>query len=203
MPASSGINLTALNATNLGSGTVPTARLGTGTASSSVFLAGDSTWIAAGGGITEVDSWRVTTALQMSSGDQDITANWERDDTDFTALGSGMTESSGIFSFPSTGYWLINCQVGNNKSDAYDYVGKYIKATVNNSSYAKVSAATGGSDNGAGAYSGNSLSYIFDVTNTTNCKIKLMLEGSEADIYLIASSLWTWTGFNFIKLAET
>jgi len=50
MPASSGINFTALNATNLGSGTVPTARLGTGTASSSVFLAGDNTWAAAGGG---------------------------------------------------------------------------------------------------------------------------------------------------------
>ena len=49
MPASSGINFTALNASNLGSGTVPTARLGTGSASSSVFLAGDSTWIAAGG----------------------------------------------------------------------------------------------------------------------------------------------------------
>jgi len=50
MPASSGINFTALNATNLGSGTVPTARLGSGSASSSVFLSGASTWIAAGGG---------------------------------------------------------------------------------------------------------------------------------------------------------
>ncbi len=50
MPASSGVNLTALNATNLGSGTVPTARLGTGTASSSVFLAGDNTWAAPSGG---------------------------------------------------------------------------------------------------------------------------------------------------------
>ena len=50
LPASSGVNLTALNATNLGSGTVPTARLGTGTASSSTFLAGDQTYKAAGGG---------------------------------------------------------------------------------------------------------------------------------------------------------
>ena len=48
--AVSGANLTSLNATNLGSGTVPTARLGTGSASSSTFLRGDGTWDAAGGG---------------------------------------------------------------------------------------------------------------------------------------------------------
>ena len=50
LPAVSGANLTSLTATNLSSGTVPTARLGTGTASSSVFLAGDNTWAAAAGG---------------------------------------------------------------------------------------------------------------------------------------------------------
>jgi len=61
LPAISGTSLTALNATNLGSGTVPTARLGTGSASSSVFLAGDSTWIEAGGGggITDIEQWRI------------------------------------------------------------------------------------------------------------------------------------------------
>ena len=51
MPASSGINFTALNATNLGSGTVPTARLGTGTASSSTVLYGDQTYKAEPTGI--------------------------------------------------------------------------------------------------------------------------------------------------------
>ena len=40
----SGASLTALNASNISSGTVPTARLGSGTASSSTFLAGDSTY---------------------------------------------------------------------------------------------------------------------------------------------------------------
>ena len=50
LPASSGVNLTALNATNLGSATVPTARLGTGTASSSTVLYGDQTYKAEPGG---------------------------------------------------------------------------------------------------------------------------------------------------------
>ena len=40
----SGASLTNLNASNISSGTVPTARLGSGTASSSTFLAGDSTF---------------------------------------------------------------------------------------------------------------------------------------------------------------
>ena len=56
LPASSGVNLTALNASNLGSGTVPTARLGSGTASSSTVLYGDQTYKAepTGGKIHQV-----------------------------------------------------------------------------------------------------------------------------------------------------
>ena len=46
----SGASLTALNASELGSGTVPTARLGSGTASGTTFLSGDQTYKAAGGG---------------------------------------------------------------------------------------------------------------------------------------------------------
>ena len=42
--AINGSNITNLNASNIASGTVPTARLGSGTANSSTFLAGDSTF---------------------------------------------------------------------------------------------------------------------------------------------------------------
>jgi hypothetical protein len=55
LPAISGANLTNLNAGNLSSGTVPTARLGSGSASSSTYLRGDGTWSTpssgSGGGI--------------------------------------------------------------------------------------------------------------------------------------------------------
>ena len=75
--AGSGASLTALNATNLASGTVPTARLGSGTASSSTFLRGDGAWQSAGGdntpnflaysNATQTLSDNVATKIQFNS----------------------------------------------------------------------------------------------------------------------------------------
>jgi hypothetical protein len=50
-----GVALTAINASNISSGTVATARLGTGTANSSTFLRGDSTYAVPASGTTITD----------------------------------------------------------------------------------------------------------------------------------------------------
>lgn len=49
LPAASGANLTDLNASNLSTGTVPTARLASGTANSTTYLRGDQTWATVAG----------------------------------------------------------------------------------------------------------------------------------------------------------
>src|SRR6266404_2062849 len=50
LPSASGAYLTALNANSLASGTVATARLGSGTANATSFLRGDNTWAVPSGG---------------------------------------------------------------------------------------------------------------------------------------------------------
>jgi phage FluMu protein gp41 len=61
----SGANLTTLNASNLSSGTVATARLGSGTASSSTYLRGDSAWASISSGA--VTSYSVTQAQVVNT----------------------------------------------------------------------------------------------------------------------------------------
>tara|TARA_R100001163_G_scaffold40332_1_gene30615 strand:- start:3855 stop:4517 length:663 start_codon:yes stop_codon:yes gene_type:complete len=53
-------SLGANDASNLTAGTVATARLGSGTASSSTFLRGDQSWATAGGAYTKVSSGTIT-----------------------------------------------------------------------------------------------------------------------------------------------
>jgi len=64
----------------------------------------------AAGGITEIDQWRLNSNFSGSGGSSYNLINnyWERADTDgFTKLGTGLTESSGVFTFPSTGRYLF------------------------------------------------------------------------------------------------
>jgi len=92
LPAISGASLTALNATNLGSGTAPTARLGSGSASSGTFLRGDSTWAATAGVILQVVSVYPDLAPTSLS-----TASWTEVDSGFRLAITPESASSTLF----------------------------------------------------------------------------------------------------------
>ena len=121
------------------------------------------------GGITEADQWRLT-ANSNTGSNADLTSNWERNDgTGATYIGTGLTESSGIFSFPSTGKYLINAQFAAQMEANDTNVEVEFKVTTNNSSYTTVAyllCGNGGGNNNTR----NSLaqSYIFDRDWETN-----------------------------------
>jgi len=84
-------------------GSVTTAKLGSNAVTSAKMFSGFAN------GITELDQWRLTSTLSLSGNSTTaITTNLERNDTaGFSKIGTGMTESSGVFSFPSTGIYEI------------------------------------------------------------------------------------------------
>ena len=59
-------------------------------------------------GISEFDQWYLTASKTDNS---DVTANLLRNDRAGAAsqIGTGMSESSGIFTFPTTGKYLVIC----------------------------------------------------------------------------------------------
>ena len=160
-----------------------------------------------GGGITMADQWRLTADNSMSSsGNQDITSNWERNDNSgFGQLGSGMTESSGIFTFPSTGIYLIKIVfdvIAGGSSGADIAADVKINTTVNNSDYTQ-QTATYLSVHGNGVSSVGMAEFIFDVTDTSTHKCKFRYYRSTSGSILRGSTSQNETHATFIRLGDT
>jgi len=154
------------------------------------------------GGITMADAWRINSNFTNSSGTADITANWERVDTDgFGTIGSALSESSGIFTFPSTGIYLITTQTSMESGASLAYAGIMIKTTTDNSSYA-VASETYMTTSTSGSNLSTNASFIFDVTNTTNDKFKLSVQNNASCTYQGGTSQ-TITGVSVIRLGDT
>ena len=156
-------------------------------------------------GITEADQWRVTANFTGTA--DPIASNWERVDTrGQTHLGTGMTESSGIFTFPSTGYWMVHFHVAYRSTTDIDYCGANIKNTTNNSSYDHVSFNYGFIADNSGdnsKYIGSTTQALIDVTDTTNCKVRFMAEMESSNCTASGSSDYSRTGAIFWRIGAT
>jgi hypothetical protein len=154
-----------------------------------------------GVGITEADSYRVNTDTVFSgSGASDVSSNWERVDTDgFDKIGTGLSQSSGIFSFPSTGYYLINFSGDFFASAARVYVGFFLAVTLDNSNYTTASAGYASLYTNS-AYCTNANSFIIKVTDITNIKFKFTVDKADT-VTLTGSTAGSFSGFTCIKLA--
>ena len=156
-----------------------------------------------GGGITHADQWRINSD---ASGDGALTANWEQTDTaEFSVLGSSMTESSGIFTFPSTGYWLVIFQCYWAYTVKSRYMDSFLQVTTNNSNYynrshSSMSISPVSSGNTS---STSSQSMIVDVTDTANVKVKVEVDIDNNSTVIESETGYQRTGFQFIRLGDT
>jgi len=157
--------------------------------------------IATTNGITVADIWRLT-AGKTSNGD--ITANLERaDDASSGYIGSGMSESSGIFTFPSTGiYQVINIiYVDVQPSDS---VSLNTNVSIDGgSTYDTVAFSAAGLD-GSNVRANQAACFaLVDVTDVSNVKVKFTANSVGSGSEIAGSTNINQTHFVFIRLGDT
>ena len=154
-----------------------------------------------GGGITVADQFRVT--ANITSNQDPVSSNIERIDTagQGTITDLQMSESSGIFTFPTTGIYLVMANSGNiNIVSGGDSVSLTLNVTTDNSSFTGIASANDGSSNVSASCSIQSL---VDVTDVSNVKCSFTVGSiSSGTKYECNTSSNTLT-FTFIRLADT
>jgi hypothetical protein len=164
--------------------------------------------ITAGNPITEADIWVLTSNF---TGDATpIASNLSRYTNDGAGyIGTGMTQSSGVFTFPSTGIWKIDFQHTFYAGNGYDVrqVVTTIATTTDNSSYSAASLVLGSNTDGAQAgdhFATNNASFLFDVTDTTTHKVRFEVTSSNTSRNInYGTSDPLRTGFFFTRLGDT
>ena len=153
-------------------------------------------------GITMADQWRLT--VDITTNTNPISANLERNDSpSYGSIGTGMTESSGIFSFPSTGIYLVTVSAYfNSTSGVVDYMGVGTLVTINNSSYSTVNQNYNNA-NATDQYGGVFIADIIDVTDTANVKVKFNVSTENVNFRLLGATDNNATSFTFIRLGDT
>jgi len=175
-------------------GSVTTAKLGSNAVSSAKMFSGFAN------GITEADQFRLTTSIS-NPGSDDITANLERvDDATFSKMGTGMSESSGVYTFPSTGLYFISMVtliyvISNDGSAGVD-----MKISSNSgSSYDTVAHSDGGNGNSAQTFMTVTAETFVNVTNASTFRCKFSAAGV-ANGQIRGETSQNDTSFTFIRL---
>ena len=164
-------------------------------------------------GITEADQWRYTSDVTFGQTAANLVTNWERNDTNFEKIGTGMSvntstgqSDSGHWTFPSTGKWLIQVHwIGERSTGAthwgYHYIfGMQDGNQSNGYELSKSYIGNAANNNRNTAF----MQCMFDVTNTTTHKVLFGYYD-----YYVGTTVYKGhtskneNSYTFIKLGET
>jgi len=157
---------------------------------------------AAGGGLSNATQYRLTADTARGF----LTSNLEVPDTyGYGTLGTAVGESSGVFSFPATGYWLINfTAIGGDAGPLYNYLlaSIYTSTDTGSNYYAATMSKMIRSyyyQHGATV----TTQFLFDVTNVSTHLVKLYAYVEDTGWAIMGDTGQNETHATFIKLGDT
>ncbi len=152
-------------------------------------------------GLTMVDHWR--TAGQLTGNQSPITG-WERVDNHFSVQGTGMTESSGVFTFPDTGLYLVTYTGHGYLNSTTNYIGLYFYvSTDSGSSYENPSLGHAYFGAAGQGYNGASNQVVLNVTNASTFRFRIIFQSSNTSAPILqGNTARTLTDIVVIRLGD-
>ena len=162
---------------------------------------------ASGGGITIAQTFRRTSTTATNGASNYLTGTWEKsDNTAQGGIGSFDLPSSGIFTFPSTGFYLITFQTYFEDSTYSQVCQIKIDCTTDGaaSGMSTVSAVNFGTQYDTSGYTYQSafISTILDITDVSNQKVRFGVYSNNT-VSWDGSDTQDRTAATFIRLGDT
>ena len=159
---------------------------------------------------THIDIWRITSDMGLSSGNY-LTSNWNRAvqssaEDQLTALkGAQVTQSSGVFTFPTTGIWQIMFQIEVYTSGSARWFEAGIMGTVDNFSSERV-MSTGyvnlfNTGSGTNTHGSARTSTFYKVSDVSNNKIRFRTNMSD-NVTNESSTTANQTWVEFVRVSD-
>jgi hypothetical protein len=145
--------------------------------------------------------------LEEVVGNQNPINNWDVYSPGLSpTIGTAVTNTSGVFSFPSTGIWQAQASIlfshdsgatefrletwgTTNDGTNWDIMGRQYGWFHNNSSRNYMSVDT--------------IPFLLDITNTSNCKVKFVIAGAPGTIKTGGDDNDFYSGCSFIRWSDT
>ena len=138
----------------------------------------------------------------------DIVGNWETPDQtngeagNITAAADGVTQNGGVFTFPNTGFWLVQftgqVQIGAN-------TGCFINTqmTQNAQDFVTIASAVAANQSVANANGSTTSTCMVDITATNTHQVRFMTSGFSGATGLLGNTALNFTTALFLRIGDT
>jgi len=155
-------------------------------------------------GVAVYDTWIYTAETNLYAAGNYMTSNWSRFGDN---IGSAMTQSSGVFSFPSTGYYKVSFTANffeRNGPDNIAYIYIQISTNSGSSFTTRVASLQNITDRSGDTYTTCHAHCLFDVTNTSTHKVRFFCGSDDSgDLRIAGASSYQQVYATFQKMGET
>ena len=156
------------------------------------------------GGLAMADEWRV--ASDNGETNDSTISGWERNDTEFSQIGTGMTQSSGVFTFPANGIYKVEFYATSSRAANQNLaVVRYrIQTSTDSGSNWNERALSSSQMASAGdnQETFSCCSVILDVTNASTFRLRLYVAAT-THVRPLYGSNSNHTCMTFLKLGDT